>query len=125
MKKKKKMKKQPAAKQAVRKEEPSPAVEEPISEEPSVERLEAEEKKPRTRQADEFLGDYIEQPPKRGQVITAGAQVIMTRRYKVPDDIIGRIFTVVREPRYEHGRRMVELESYKGSYPADGLKVVG
>lgn len=84
-----------------------------------------EGKNPSTRQNDEFLGDYIEQPPKRNQVIVAGSQVIMTGRYEVPDEIIGRIWTVIREPKYEKGSRVVYLEGYKGPYPADGLKVVG
>ncbi len=74
---------------------------------------------------DEFYGNYIEQQPKANQVIQAGDQVIMTKKYKVPDEIVGRIWTVLAPPKYEKGRRMVQLKDYKGSYPADGLKVVG
>lgn len=115
-------KKQAASNQPVTKE---PVIQEPVFEEPALEQLEAEEKKPRSKKDDEFYGDYVEQPPKANQVIRVGDMVIMTKKYKVPDEIVGRIWKVIREPKYERGTRMVQLEGYKGTYPADGLKVVG
>lgn len=85
----------------------------------------AAEVQPVIRRKDEFTGEYIEQPPKRDQAIVVGSKVIMTRRYEVSNDIIGRIWTVIREPRYERGARVVYLDGYDRPYPADGLKVVG
>ncbi len=75
--------------------------------------------------ADEFLGEYKEQPYNRNQV-HAGSRVIMTSRYPVPDSIRGLIWTVLTEPKYINGARRVHLKDYnKGPYPVDGLRVVG
>lgn len=82
-------------------------------------------KKAYRMQKDEFLGEYIEQPSSHNHPIVAGSQVIMTRKYRVPDDIIGRVWKVIKEPRFVRGTRVVYLDGYAGPYPADGLRVVG
>lgn len=62
----------------------------------------------------------------KSQFIAVGDQVIMTTdKYKVPNDIIGRIWKVTSLPKYEQGSRSVHLEGYRGPYPVDGLRVVG
>lgn len=76
-------------------------------------------------QDDEFAGRYHEQVTKRTQNIAAGDKVIMTSRYEVPNEIIGRIWTVMSDPKYKNGKRYVALDGYNGDYPVDGLKVVG
>ncbi len=74
---------------------------------------------------DEFLGEYKEYRERKPRPIYPGDQVIMTKRYEVPNAIIGRIWTVLGSPKYIKGRYVVNLDGYKGSYPVDGLRVVG
>ena len=76
-------------------------------------------------ETDEFMGIYKEPPTNRIPNIHYGDQVIMTNKYDVPNEIKGRIFTVISAPQYENGTRRVKLDGYKGSYPVDGLKIVG
>lgn len=74
---------------------------------------------------DEFEGTYKEDND-RHRAVHKGDMVIMTSRYAVPNEIRGRIFKVMEEPRYKKGRKVCQLEGYpKGDYPVDGLRVVG
>lgn len=74
---------------------------------------------------DEFEGTYKEDND-RCRTVRKGDMVIMNTRYAVPNDIRGRIFCVLEEPKYKKGRKVCRLEGYaKGYYPVDGLRVVG
>lgn len=74
---------------------------------------------------DEFAGEYQEYPYPHNPNLFVGDKVIMTNKYTVPNEIKGRIWTVSEAPKYENGKRLVRLIGYKGTYPTDGLKVVG
>lgn len=74
---------------------------------------------------DEFAGDYKEYPYPNNPNISVGDRVIMTNTYNVPNTIKGRIWTVTEAPKYINGKRQVCLEGYNGTYPTDGLRVIG
>lgn len=73
---------------------------------------------------EEFMGEYKE--AKSNTVyVHPGDKVIMTDKYKVPNEIKGVIFTVISSPRYINGIKCAKLEGYEKDYPVDGLKIVG
>ena len=53
---------------------------------------------------DEFEGTYKEDND-RHRAVHKGDMVIMTSRYAVPNEIRGRIFKVMEEPRYKRDKK--------------------
>lgn len=72
---------------------------------------------------DEFEGTYKESYD-RQRAVHKDDLVIMNTKYTVPNEIRGRIYKVLEEPRFKKGRKICQLEGY-GLYPVDGLRVVG
>lgn len=72
---------------------------------------------------DEFEGTYKESYD-RQRGVHKDDLVIMNTKYTVPNEIRGRIYKVLEEPRFKKGRKICQLEGY-GLYPVDGLRVVG
>ena len=57
-------------------------------------------------------------------MLKPGDKVVMNNRYYVPDENVGKFWTVSSEPWDCCGTMVVKLEGRSGSYAVDGLSSV-
>ena len=71
------------------------------------------------------ISEYRYRQKERGnKVMDKGSYVVMNGKYRIPPDMVGRVWRVARSPFAVNGVPAVVLEGHGGCYPVDGLREV-